>query len=148
MGLGLTLVSYSLLLFGRLDATSSFWSILPGLIVSGIGMAMTMSPTTATALGSVPVDQAGVGSAVINSMRQIGGSTGIAVMGALFATKVDVATTDPQYADQFVAGYHLALHVAAALAFAGAIVAVVTVRRIHHPDETADLGATIARAEL
>jgi EmrB/QacA subfamily drug resistance transporter len=148
MGLGLTLVSYSLLLFGRLDATSSFWSILPGLIVAGIGMALTMSPTTATAMGSVPVDQAGVGSAVINSMRQIGGSTGIAVMGALFATKVDVATTDPLYADQFVAGYHLALHVAAALTFAGAIIAVVTVRRMHHPDETADLGATTARAEL
>jgi hypothetical protein len=84
---------------------------------------------------------------VINSMRQVGGSIGIAVMGALFATKLDVGPTDPLYPDQFVAGFHLALDVAAALAFAGAIVAVVTIRRIHHPDETAEPVATVARAQ-
>ena len=145
--LGLTLVSLSLVLFGRLDATASFWSILPGLIVAGLGMAMTMSPTTAAAMGSVPVDKAGVGSAVINSMRQVGGSIGIAVMGALFATKLDVGPTDPRYPDQFVAGYHLALHVAAALAFAGAIVAVLTIRRIHHPDDPDEPVATMAHAQ-
>jgi EmrB/QacA subfamily drug resistance transporter len=147
MTLGLTLVSISLLLFGQLDVTSSFWSILPGLIVAGLGMATTMSPTTTAAMGSVPVDRAGVGSAVINSMRQVGGSIGIAVMGALFATKLDVGPTDARYPEQFVAGFHLALHVAAALAFAGAIVAVVTIRRIHHPDETAEPVATVARAQ-
>jgi EmrB/QacA subfamily drug resistance transporter len=134
MGLGLTLVAIALLLFGQLDANATFWSILPGLLVGGVGMAISMAPTTAAAMGSVPVDKAGVGSAVINSMRQVGGSTGIAVMGALFATKLTVGPTDPRYADQFVAGYHLALHVAAAVALAGAIVAVLTVRRVHHPE--------------
>jgi EmrB/QacA subfamily drug resistance transporter len=148
MGLGLTLVSLSLLLFGRLDATASFLSILPGLVIAGLGMALTMSPTTATAMASVPVDRAGVGSAVINSMRQVGGSTGIAVMGALFATKVDVGPTDPRYAEQFVGGYHLAVHVAAALTLAGAIVAVLTVRRRLQPEpaDEAEPVAAMARA--
>jgi EmrB/QacA subfamily drug resistance transporter len=144
MGLGLTLVSLSLLLFGRLDADATFWSILPGLLVAGLGMAITMAPTTATAMGSVPVGAAGVGSAVINSMRQVGGSTGIAVMGALFATKLHVGPADPRYPGQFVAGYHLALHVAAAVALTGAIVAVLTVRRLPHPQprETPQPAAT------
>jgi EmrB/QacA subfamily drug resistance transporter len=133
IGAGMTLIALSLVLFGRLDADATFWSILPGLVVGGIGMACTMAPTTASAMGSVPVDKAGVGSAVINSMRQVGGSVGIAVMGAIFATQLDVQPGDPRYAQQFVAGYHLGLHVAAALALAGALVAVLTVRPIRHP---------------
>jgi len=149
MGLGMTLVALSLLLFARLDANATFWSILPGLLVGGLGMAVTMAPTTATAMASVPVDKAGVGSAVINSARQIGGSTGIAVMGALFATELTVGPTDPRYPGQFVAGYHLALHVAAAVALAGAIVAVLTVRRLPHAEahEMAEPVATTTRAD-
>jgi EmrB/QacA subfamily drug resistance transporter len=83
MGAGMTLLTGSLLLFATLDEHSSFWNIVPGLLVGGVGMAITMAPTTAAAMGSVPIDKAGVGSAVINSMRQVGGSLGIAVMGAL-----------------------------------------------------------------
>src|SRR6266511_3857540 len=64
---------------------SSFWSLLPALVVGGFGMAMAMAPTTSAAMGSVPVDKAGVGSAVINSMRQVGGSAGIALAGVFVA---------------------------------------------------------------
>ena len=130
MGGGMTLLAASLLLFGMLDANSSWWDILPGLVVGGLGMAITMAPTTAAAMSSVPVDKAGVGSAVINSMRQVGGSLGIAVMGALVATSVSVSPIDPHYATEFVPGYHRALHVGAALLLAGAVIAVVTVRRV------------------
>ena len=135
MGTGMVLLSISLLLFGRLDATSSFWGLLPGLMVGGFGMAITMAPTTAAAMGAVPVDKAGVGSAVINSMRQVGGSIGIAVMGALVATKLTVKSlADPRYATQFVDGYHLAVHVGAGLTLFGALVAVLTVRKVRHPE--------------
>jgi MFS family permease len=131
----MTLLAVSLLLFGTLDANSSFWNILPGLLVGGVGMAVTMAPTTAAAMGSVPVDKAGVGSAVINSMRQVGGSLGIAIMGALVATTVSVQPFAPQYAGQFVPGYHRALHVGAVILLAGAVVAVVTIRKVHHAEE-------------
>jgi EmrB/QacA subfamily drug resistance transporter len=136
MGGGMTLLTISLLLFGTLDAQSTWWAILPGLLVGGVGMAITMAPTTAAAMGSVPVDKAGVGSAVINSMRQVGGSLGIAIMGALVATTVSVKPFDPRYATQFVPGYHRALHVGAAILLAGALVAVLTIRKVHHAEET------------
>jgi hypothetical protein len=67
---------------------------------------------------------------VINSMRQIGGSVGIAVMGALVATQLTAASpADPRYAQQFVDGYHLAVHVGAALVLFGAVVSVLTIRQ-------------------
>ena len=137
MGAGMTLLTGSLLLFGTLDANSSWWGIVPGLLVGGFGMAITMAPTTAAAMASVPVDKAGVGSAVINSMRQVGGSLGIAVMGALVATTVSVTPFDPRYATEFVPGYHRALHVGAAILIAGAVIAVVTVRKVRHAEHGA-----------
>jgi EmrB/QacA subfamily drug resistance transporter len=134
MGAGMTMLSISLLIFGTLDAQSSFWNILPGLVIGGLGMALTMAPTTSAAMGSVPVDKSGVGSAVINSMRQVGGSLGIAIMGALVATQVNVLPTSPAWATQFVGGYHRAVHLGAAILLAGAIISVLTVRRIRHPE--------------
>src|SRR5438874_4018892 len=110
MGAGMALLTGSLLLFATLDASSSWWNILPGLLVGGVGMAITMAPTTAAAMASVPVDEAGVGSAVINSMRQVGGSLGIAIMGALVATAVSVKPFDRRYPSEFVVGYHRAVH--------------------------------------
>jgi len=133
----MTLLAGSLLLFGTLDAQSSFWNILPGLLVGGFGMAITMAPTTAAAMGSVPVDKAGVGSAVINSMRQVGGSLGIAIMGTLVATRVSVSSVDPRYAAQFVGGYHRALYAGAAILLAGAVISVLTVRRPRHEEPQA-----------
>ena len=80
-------------------------------------------------MSSVPVDKAGVGSAVINSMRQVGGSLGIAIMGSLVATSVTVSIADPRYGAQFVDGYHRALYAGAAILLAGAVVAVLTIGR-------------------
>jgi EmrB/QacA subfamily drug resistance transporter len=134
VGGGLGLVAISLVVFAQLDRGSNFWNILPGLLVGGVGMALTMTPTTAAAMGSVPVDKAGVGSAVLNCSRQVGGSLGIAVMGAIVAGQIHVARRSPEFVDQFVSGYHRALYVAAAIALAGALIAVATVRKLVHHD--------------
>jgi EmrB/QacA subfamily drug resistance transporter len=134
MGVGLVSLSASLLSFSRLGVDSSFWDVLPGLVLGGIGMSLAMTPTTAAAMGSVPVDKAGVGSAVLNSMRQVGGSLGIALMGAIVASAIHVSERDPRIASQFVDGYRNALHVAAGIALAGAVVAVATVRKYRHPE--------------
>ena len=128
MGGGMTLVSISLLLYQRVGLHSTFWTLLPAMLLGGIGMAMTMSPMTAAAMSSVPVDKAGVGSGVLNSFRQLGGSLGIALMGAILASYVTAPPRSPQAAQQFVDGLHASLLVAAGITFASAIVAVVTVR--------------------
>ena len=123
------LLAVSLLIFSRLDTGSTYWAILPGLVVMGIGMAMTMTPTTAAAMSSVPRDQAGVGSAVLNSMRQVGGSLGIAVTGAIVAHVSASSLADGHTRPvAFVDGFQMGLEVAAAIAVAGAVIAVATMR--------------------
>jgi EmrB/QacA subfamily drug resistance transporter len=144
MGMGMTLLTASLLLFGTLDEHSTFWGLVPGMAVGGVGMGITMAPTTAAAMASVPVDKAGVGSAVINSMRQVGGSLGIAVMGTLVATGVSVSSLDPRYSTEFVVGYHRALYVGAAIVFAGAVVSVLTVRTTRRDEPEAILEPAFA----
>jgi EmrB/QacA subfamily drug resistance transporter len=130
MGGGMAIVGISLLLYQRATVSSTFWTLLPAMILGGVGMAMTMSPMTAAAMGSVPVDKAGVGSGVLNSFRQVGGSLGIALMGAILASYlVHSPKTDPVAAAQdYVNGMHAALAVSAAISFAAAIIAVVAVR--------------------
>jgi EmrB/QacA subfamily drug resistance transporter len=128
MSAGMTLVGVSLVLFSLLDESSSFWDLVPALLIGGTGMATAMTPTTAAAMSSVPVDKAGVGSGVLNSMRQVGGALGVAIMGAILGSYVSVAATSPDFPAQFVDGFQASLRVAAGIAFAAAIVAWVLVR--------------------
>jgi len=137
MGGGMLLLSISLLIFSRLDAGSDFWNLLPGLIVGGLGMGFVMTPTTAAAMGSVPTDKAGVGSAVLNSMRQVGGSLGIAVMGAIVASEIHAPAGTPQAAAGFISGFQHALVVASGIALVGAFLSVATVRKYRHMDAPA-----------
>jgi EmrB/QacA subfamily drug resistance transporter len=130
MGVGMATVGISLLLYQRATVSSDFVTLLPAMILGGVGMAMTMSPMTAAAMGSVPVDKAGVGSGVLNSFRQVGGSLGIGLMGAIVAAFIhhDPKIEPLAWKQDYVNGMHAALAVSAAIIFAGAIVAVVAVR--------------------
>ena len=125
MGAGMTLLGLSLLLYLRVGVHSSYVSLLPQLLLGGVGMALTMSPMTSAAMASVPIDKAGVGSGVLNSFRQVGGSLGIALMGAILASYLAPGDRNPQ---DFVNGLHAALTVSAVIVFAGAAVAVLTVK--------------------
>jgi EmrB/QacA subfamily drug resistance transporter len=134
MGAGMTIVGVSLLLYQRVGLHSDFWTLLPSLLLGGIGMAMTMSPMTAAAMSSVPVDKAGVGSGVLNSFRQMGGSLGIAIMGAIVASYITAPARTPEGAQQFVNGLHAALLVSAVITFAAAGVAIALVRSAPQPE--------------
>src|SRR5262249_51007313 len=85
---GMTLLAIMLGYFARLGAHAPFWALLPCLCVVCIGMGMSMTRPTAAVMRSVPVAKAGVGSAVLSSMRQVGGSLGIAVMGTIVPSGV------------------------------------------------------------
>jgi EmrB/QacA subfamily drug resistance transporter len=125
MTIGMVLLGVQLLYLSQLGTGSDFWDLLPGFVVGGLGMALTMTPTAAAATRAVPVHKSGVGSAVLNAMRQVGGSVGIALMGAIVAAE---ASGRPGI-DGFMAGFERALVVAAVIAFAGSIVAFVLVRQ-------------------
>jgi EmrB/QacA subfamily drug resistance transporter len=128
MGAGMSILGVSLLLYQRIGVHSSFVSLLPQLVLGGIGMALTMSPMTSAAMSAVPVDKAGVGSGVLNSFRQMGGSLGIALMGAILLSYEHPTSSKVVAAQQFVNGLHAALLVSAVIAFAAAGVAIGLVR--------------------
>src|SRR5581483_1729425 len=138
VGGGMTLLAVMLFYYTFLGAETTFWVILPALLIGGIGMAMTMTPTTAAAMSAVAVEKAGVGSAVLNSARQAGGSLGIAVMGAIVAS---ASASSLRHGDSrqiaYLHGFHDALRVGALLCLAGAVVAVLAVRKIEHPHPAA-----------
>jgi EmrB/QacA subfamily drug resistance transporter len=129
VGGGMALLAIQLLYYSTLGLHATFWDLLPALILGGFGMGITMTPVTAAAMSSVPVDKAGVGSAVLNSMRQVGGSLGIAVMGAIVAsaTAASLKAGDPRPV-AFLHGFHDALRVGSGIALAGAIVATLAIR--------------------
>jgi EmrB/QacA subfamily drug resistance transporter len=129
---GMILIAIQLLYFSRLGSDADFWQLLPGMLVGGVGMAATMTPSAAAATRSVPVDKAGVGSAVLNAFRQVGGSMGIAVMGAIVAHEAAGERT----VDAFMKGFHSALLVAAVIAVLGAVVAFTLVRPHEFEEET------------
>lgn len=60
------------------------WSLLPALLVGGLGMGMIIAPILDFILADVPAEHAGSGSGVVNALQQVGGAVGIAVIGALF----------------------------------------------------------------
>jgi EmrB/QacA subfamily drug resistance transporter len=136
MTIGMTLIAAQLALFSQLGADASYWHLLPSLVIGGVGMAFTMTPSAAAATRAVPVDKAGVGSAVLNSSRQVGGTLGIAIMGAIIASQIG-ATPDPA---AFMSGFERALLVAAGIAAVGAVVAFTLVR----PHEEAGRAETAA----
>jgi EmrB/QacA subfamily drug resistance transporter len=121
---GMVLIAVQLVYFSQLGLHATFWNLLPAFLVGGVGMALTMTPSAAAATRGVSVDKAGVGSAVLNAARQVGGSLGIAIMGAIVAYEAGGERTP----EAFIAGFEKALLVAAVVAAIGAVVAFVLVR--------------------
>ena len=70
--------------FSGIAVHSSYLELLPGFMLLGIGIAMTMSPMTSAAMNAVPVEKAGIASGVLSMFRMVGGSLGVAVTGAIF----------------------------------------------------------------
>ena len=121
---GMALLAVSFLLFLRLDFDSDFWTLLPGMLVGGVGFAFVLPPLNAAALSSVPIQLAGVGAAVINSTRQVGGSFGLAIMGAISAEVIAGSLLEGKANPEgFVDGFGYLMIVGAAVSVVGSIVA-------------------------
>jgi EmrB/QacA subfamily drug resistance transporter len=128
---GMTLLAIQLLYFSRLGVHEGFWNLVPGMLLGGLGMPAVMAPASAAALSGVSVDRAGVGSAVLNSSRQLGGSIGVALMGAIMVHEIGGHQTP----NAFVHGLSVALEVGAAIALAGAVAAATMIRtHVDHAD--------------
>jgi EmrB/QacA subfamily drug resistance transporter len=83
---GLAVLTGGLLLFSTVEVTSGYGIVAWSLGVLGVGMGLAMPPATASIMGSVPMAKAGVGSAMNDTTRMIGGALGVAVLGSVLAS--------------------------------------------------------------
>jgi EmrB/QacA subfamily drug resistance transporter len=82
---GLLVVSLSIFLQSGLTTHTSYLRLLPGFMLMGIGIGLVMSPMSTAAMNSVDRTKAGAASGVLSMSRMVGGTFGVAVMGALIA---------------------------------------------------------------
>jgi MFS family permease len=138
MTFGLGLVAISLLWQSFLSVDSGFGFLAPGFVLMGIGIAFVMSPMSTAAMNSVDKTKAGVASGILSMSRMVGGTLGVAVLGALIGTPGDAAS--------FVDSLGSALKIAAAVAAVGAVVAWTLVASMlpHGASETPPAGDIVA----
>jgi EmrB/QacA subfamily drug resistance transporter len=81
---GVTVFAFGLVLMAlRASVEGGYTSVLPGLIVIGLGMGLTMTPATEVITETLPLEKQGVASALNDTSRELGGAVGIALLGSV-----------------------------------------------------------------
>ncbi len=83
-GLGLMAIAFTWI--STVSATTSYTEIVGQMILLGSGLGFTTAPATESIMGSLSADKAGVGSAVNDTTRELGGTLGVAVVGSVFSS--------------------------------------------------------------
>jgi len=111
---GLVLAAAGLVVISRVGISSSYWLLLAGLIPLGIGMGAAMTPATTAITEGLPAAQQGVGSALNDLSREVGGALGIAVVGsivtAVYRTNLHLTGIPAAAADRARGSFALAIH--------------------------------------
>jgi EmrB/QacA subfamily drug resistance transporter len=84
---GMLLVSLGTLIVSTVGITSPYSQLVGGMVVLALGMGLAMSPTTDLLMSAVPKSRAGMGSAMNDTTRELGGALGIAVLGSILASQ-------------------------------------------------------------
>ena len=171
---GLTIVAASLLWQSQLGVDTGYGFLLPAFVAMGVGVALTMSPMSTAAMNAVDQTKAGAASGILSMSRMVGGTFGVAALGALVAalgrSKIEEllpaipsgerdrlvdalgfgtsAQTSSTVADAtseaFVHALHYGLLLGAGVALIGALVAAVTLGDAHASAEHEPLGVDAA----
>src|SRR6266566_3989123 len=88
---GLLIVAGALWLLSTVQLSDGYGLVAAALALLGIGMGLTMAPATESIMGSLPLAKAGVGSAMNDTTRQVGGALGVAVLGSILASSYGAA---------------------------------------------------------
>lgn len=148
IGSGLALGAVGMLYLTGIGADSSYAThILPGLLIMGFGLGLVFAPAMSSATLGVEASDAGVASATVNTMQQIGGSIGTALLSTLAASATTSALADagPAAASKAVVaqaaihGYTTAFYWSAAIFAVAAIACTALLRSgVHEPSEVGE----------
>ncbi|HTZ07959.1 MAG TPA: MFS transporter [Acidimicrobiales bacterium] len=128
MALGPVIVGVGMVLLRLVGPSGSYLTaVLPGVLVLGVGLVITVAPLTATALSSAPVEHAGIASAVNNDVARTGSLIAVAELPVV----AQVGGRSYLHPAVFAAGFRTAVVVAGVAAAAGGVLAAVLVR--DHP---------------
>ena len=155
--LGLLLTAAALLLFSRATDTSGYPLVAAVLVIIGVGMGLAMAPATDSIMGSLPPEKAGVGSAMNDTTREIGGALGVAILGSITTAiytstitgnadfaKLKAASPAGAQAVQDSVGGAALLAEKLPPAFAHALTAVANDAFVHAVDRSVVVGAMVA----
>ncbi len=144
VALGLGGIALGLAAMLLADADSGYAPVALSQVLLAFGMGLGMAPATESVMSVLPLEQAGVGSAMNDALRMVGGALGVAVLGSVLSSGyrggmedapaaaqdslgAALASGDPALGsaaiDAFVSGMHTTAIVAAAVALSGAILA-------------------------
>ena len=134
---GMVLAMMGMILFTKLPVNSDYLgSVLPGLVVTGLGLGLIVAPAIASATSGIRQRDAGAASALVNTTQQVGGSVGTALLNtiavsvsarALHSLNTQALTSPSRHTSQLLAigatlhGYHVALWYAAGFFGVGAV---------------------------
>ena len=126
---GMTIVALALALTTRIEAGSGYGRVLPAFVLLGLGIGVTMAPMSTAAMNAVSATKAGVASGLLAMSRMVGGTFGVAALGALVQhltadRLAGIAHPDARAArDAFVYAFSRGMWLCAAVALTGAFVA-------------------------
>ena len=142
MSLGPLLVGAGLAMLARTSGDSSYLTgVLPAVVVFGLGLATTVAPLTATAMGALPSEHAGLASAINNDVSRLGGLVAVAILPAL----AGIVGRSYLHPGAMGTGFRTAVFISAAWCGAGGLAAAIGLR---NPGRTADTGQECSHCAL
>ncbi len=143
LAIGMSLVAASLALYARVPVSGDYAvDVLPGMILLGLGMGVSLNPMLLAAMSEVEPGEAGLASGVVNTSFMMGGALGLAVLASLADARTETLTAAG--VDRLAAltgGYHAAFAVGGLLAATAAALAALLLRPsgAAPPDEDRDI---------
>ena len=136
MSVGPVVVGIGLALLARTTTDSSYASgVLPAMLVFGLGLATTVAPLTATALGSVAGEHAGLASAVNNDVARLGGLIAVAILPTL----AGISGASYLHPTELSAGFRTAVLIAASWCLVAGALSAVGIRNPTAPSPVGDV---------
>lgn len=131
IAVGLTLAAIGFGLLGSIPTNGSYTTdLLPGLLVFGLGLGMAFVAASIGALEDVPEKDSGLASGLINTMQQVGGALGVAVLATLAISRSgDLLAEGDSEATALTGGFSLALYAGVGFALLGVFGALILIRR-------------------